>query len=93
MTDTDDDMFAGMIAEALAPSSAAHANARGMKAGEVALVAAGSGGRHTCPCGSGQLGYNLFDHTGKLLMYCCHACEKPRRALLKDVGGRLTEDG
>ena len=33
-----------------------------------------------CPCGSEQHGYNLFDHTGRLLMYCCGACEKQRRA-------------
>jgi hypothetical protein len=88
MTDTDDDMFAGMIAEALGP------NAREVTREPIGQRALASNLRsNLCGCGSGQLGYNLFSHTRELLMYCCHACEKPRRALLKDVGERLTEDG
>jgi hypothetical protein len=35
--------------------------------------------RNLCPCGSGQLGYNLFNHKRELLMYCCFTCEKDRR--------------
>jgi hypothetical protein len=96
MTDSDEEMFAGMIAEALAPAAPAALNARGIKAGEVAVVAAGSGGKSTvaksrCPCGSGEFGYNLFNHKREFLMYCCNTCEKPRRAQLKEDGGILTE--
>jgi hypothetical protein len=92
MTDTDNEMFAGMIAEAMAP------NARGIKAGELQVIAAGGGGKSTvaknlCHCGSGQLGYNLFNHKRELLMYCCHACEKPRREQLKNDGDKLTQSG
>lgn len=33
-----------------------------------------------CPCGSGQIAYNLRNNKGELLMYCCFKCEKTRRA-------------
>jgi hypothetical protein len=76
MTEADDEMFAGLIAEAMSSSS-----------GEVTVRSS------RCPCGSGQHGYNLRDHTGKLLLYCCFSCEQPRRALLKEDGETLTKPG
>jgi hypothetical protein len=62
---TDSELMTG-IAEALNAREVTTPNARGIA-------------RNLCPCGSKQIGYNLFDHTGKLLMYCCFACEKERR--------------
>ena len=78
MTEADNEKFAEMIAEAMGGTP----NARDV---------AKADGR--CPCGSGQYGYNLFDTKGKLLLYCCHKCEKPRRALLIEGGERLTKEG
>jgi hypothetical protein len=79
MTTEDDEMFAGLIAAAMAsaPPNAPEVTVRSSR----------------CPCGSGQHGYNLRDHTGKLLLYCCFSCEQPRRALLKEDGGILTKPG
>jgi hypothetical protein len=69
--------------------------ARGIKAGELPAMpfqqGPGRSARNLCPCGSGHLGYNLHDHTGQLLMYCCFTCEKPRRAARKDDGETLTD--
>jgi hypothetical protein len=97
MTEQDDEMFAGMIAEALGTSSTSpnareittttqvsDTNARGI---------AWQDAYPFCVCGSKQYAYNLFDHTGKLLMYCCNKCEKGRRTQLDDDGEILTGDG
>lgn len=80
MAEADDDMFASMIAEAMG------SNARVITPNKRPVET-------LCPCGSGQHGYNLFNHKGELLLYCCHACEQPRRAQLKDGGGMLTGSG
>lgn len=81
MSAEDEEMFASMIAAAIGP------NAREIPKGELTVRSS------LCPCGSGQVGYNLFNHKEELLMYCCHRCEKPRRALLKDDGETLTKPG
>jgi hypothetical protein len=78
MSTEDDELFAGLLAAAMSSSSSS---------GEKTVRSS------RCPCGSGQHGYNLRDHTGKLLLYCCFRCEQPRRALLKEDGGILTKPG
>lgn len=78
MSTEDEEMFAGMIAAAIKPD-----------AREITKPTRSP----LCGCGSGQIGYNLFNHRKELLMFCCHSCEKPRRALLTDSGERLTKPG
>ena len=69
MTEADDEMFAGMIAAAISP------DAREVKPTKKKEPAAKNG----CPCGSGQHGYKLYDHSGQFLLFCCFKCEKERR--------------
>ena len=80
MTEADDDMFAGMISAAMGQNKPYAREVTPKRSNQ-------------CPCGSGHIGYNLFDHTGRLLMYCCHSCEKSRRAKLNNDGETLTASG
>jgi hypothetical protein len=95
MNAVDDELFAGLIREAMAPSDpiAREIAVDEMEATDEPARMRPAIGTSLCPCGSKQHAYNLFDPKGELLLYCCHACEKPRRALLKQDGQTLTKDG